>query len=246
MTISRSEMARLVSAWNAGKDQTLTPRAQEMIQAEVTRINRAFNKLPIRVQFVDHDPYRSFEEMRDQVNSTGTMLVWTGFSDTPIWDPETNWKARAVHDYDHIVQSLDFSMEGEAAAARYSSKRMPGLAPLYLSEIMLQAAVANYTGDFVPQKLVLLEEQDQRFATELRGVGDEPLDDAELVWETAGVLRVGTPESAMIHLGARGVGIRRALIILDAAQRLNAETVSETVCRVGALPGETREIVDLR
>lgn len=233
--ITKQEMARLTAAWNAGRDSTLSPRAQEMIRAEVARINQAFNKLPIRVHFVTHDPYRNFEEMRDQVQGTGTMLVWMGASDTPLWDEVTNWKARAVHDYDHIVQSLDFSMEGEAAAARFSSKRAPGLAPLYLSEIMLQAAVANYTGDFVPQKLVLLSEQDERFATELRGVDDaqqkpQQQDVVKLVWETAGLLRlVDSPENAMLHLGARGVGIREATIILEAAQELNRTVDAQTV-----------------
>jgi hypothetical protein len=221
--ITQHEMARLVAAWEAGRDSTLTPRAQAMIEAEVARVKRAYEKMPIRVKFVDHDPYSSFEEMRDQVQSTGTMLVWTGASDTPLWDAQTNWQARAVHDYDHIQKSLDFSMEGEAATARHSAARMPGLAPMYISEIMLQAAVNNYTGKFVPQKLVLLSEQDERFATQLRGAGAEPTDAAQLVWETAGVLRVGSPESAMLHLGAAGVGVREATIILEAAQALNAK-----------------------
>ncbi len=168
--IPRNEQAYLVRAWHASQDATSTPEAQQMIAAEQARIHQAFRQLPIQVQFVDHDPYQSFEQMRDQVRSTGQMLVYKGSSETPLWTPHTNWMARAVHDWDHIVRSCDFSMEGEAAAFRHAAACRPGLAPLYLSEIMLQAAIANYQGAFVPQKLVLAPENVQRRAVQMRGM----------------------------------------------------------------------------
>jgi hypothetical protein len=326
--ITREEQAYLVRAWHAAGDATASPEAQQMIAAEIARVHQAFAQLPISVQFVQHDPYRSFEHMRDQVQSTGQMLVYMGASDTPLWDPQTNWMARAVHDWDHIVKSCDFSMEGEAAAFRHSAACRPGLAPLYLSEIMLQAAIANYEGAFVPQKLVLAPEVVQKRARQMRGVqgakgsrrpvgdyritlllgqdmtehrvevryvGDYASDgvatvwllddtgnpivgdlgsgtraDAKrwfkqltdndvwqllaahhydqytnalprpqlqgvgvapkyppgtpyLVWSTAGLLRVTTPEMAMVHLRARSVPLEEALVIVSAAQQLNEQ-----------------------
>lgn len=210
--ISREEQAQLVRAWNAADDATYTPEAQAMIRAEVARIHQAFNTLPIRVQFVDHDPYSSFQQMRDQVQSTGTMLVYKGASDTPLWDQYTNWMARAVHDWDHIVKVCDFSLEGEAAAFRHSAACRPGLEPLYLSEILLQAAMNTYTGAFVPQKLVLAPEPVRKQARQLRGAKTESND---LVWSTAGILRVSTPEMVMVHLRSKGVSAEEAVIVAD-------------------------------
>lgn len=326
--ISREEQAYLVRAWNAADDATASREAQQMIAAEKARVHSAFAQLPIRVQFVDHDPYRSFEQMRDQVQSTGQMLVWTGASETPLWDPQTNWMARAVHDWDHIVRSCDFSMEGEAEAYRNAAACRPGLAPLYLSEVMLQAAIANYTGSFVPQKLVLAPEVVQRRARQMRGLPrngvpgrsglggmdrsrlvalandvsresrrpggpylpahpdrtqilnwlkwndpngtytdadiandaqfDEPIDEefawelleqtledytpsdpalrgvgnippvaTELVWKTAGLLRVTTPAMAMVHLRAQGLDADEALVVVIAAEQLNHKVDDE-------------------
>lgn len=231
MTISRSEMAELVNAWNTGADLGHDPRVRMMVSSEVQRINRAFEELPVRVQFVDHDPYQSFEQMRDQIRSTGTMLVWKGASETPLWSPETNWKARAVHDWDHIVHSLDFSMEGEAAAFRKSAQRTPGLERLYLSEIMLQAAVQNYTGNFAAQKLVLVSPEMLRKAGQMRGLDRGPATPdavravqqtaaADAVWNAAGLLNLMSPAELAIHLRAQGYSFDEAVVIIDAAQML--------------------------
>ncbi len=176
----------------------------------------------MQVRFVDHDPYKSFEEMRDQVRSTGTMLVWKGASETPLWTPLTNWKARAVHDWDHIVHAVDFSMEGEAAAYRKSAERTPGLAPLYLSEIMLQAAIQNYTGNFVPQKLVMAPEEIQRRARGMSGIPEQRRL-AEAVWTIAGMLRAARPPELMLHLRAMGYSRDQSLVILDAARMLETQ-----------------------
>lgn len=220
-------MAELVSAWDTGADMGHDPRVRQMVAAEVQRINRAFAELPVRVQFVDHDPYHSFEQMRDQIRSTGTMLVWKGASETPLWTPETNWKARAVHDWDHIVHSVDFSMEGEAAAFRKSAQRSPGLERLYLSEIMLQAAVQNYTGNFSAQKLVLVSPEVLRKAGQMRGLGDARAQQAGLAadatWNAMGLLKFMSPAELAIHLRAQGYNFDEAVVIIDAAQMLARE-----------------------
>ena len=221
-------MAALVEAWDQAPDATHDPRARQMIDAEVRRVKRAFAQLPVRVQFVDHDPYQSFEQMRDQVQSTGMMLVYKGESETPLWDPLTNWQARAVHDWDHLEHALDFSMEGEAATYRSAAARMPGLEPLYLSEVMLQAAIRNYSGAFVPQKLVLVPEAVRRRARGMQGLGDTERFDPEVlatVWDAAGMLRYMSPEELIVHLRYMGFDLDTALPMVDAAQMLNARSL---------------------
>lgn len=197
-----------------------------MIDAEVRRVKRAFAQLPVHVQFVDHDPYQSFEQMRDQVQSTGTMLVYKGESETPLWDPLTNWQARAVHDWDHLEHNVDFSMEGEAAAYRSAAARTPGLEPLYLSEVMLQAAIRNYTGAFVPQKLVLAPEHLRRQAQGMQGI-EEPRFAPEVlatVWDAAGMLRYMSPQELVVHLRYMGFDLDEAIPMVDAAQMLAVQS----------------------
>lgn len=223
MTITRAELEPLVQAWDAGQDASSDPRIMRMVQEEQRRIHSAFRELPIRVKFVDFDPYQSFEQMRDQVQTTGQMLVWTGASETPLWDERTNWMARAVHDWDHLVHQADFGMEGEAYVTRRAVVAREQLAPLYLSEIMLQAAVANYKGSFAEQKLVVLDPATTRYALNLKGLGRAGgRTDKDLVWMASGMLKQGiTPKMVMVHLGAMGVETDRALVVLDAARSLN-------------------------
>ena len=226
--LTQQDIARLALAYENAPDRTNDPHVQSMIAAERHRIEQAFEQLPIRVAFVDHDPYTSFEHMRDQIISTGTMYVYKGGSDTPLWDPRTNWKARAVHDWDHLQKVCDFSIEGEAAAFRSSAAHCNALAPLYMSEILLQAAVANARGAFADQKLVLLDEQTARWATHLRGLKGlhgpkRPSNAAALVWTTAGLLRIDTPEAVMVHLRQMGIGFYQAAVIIDAANQLNVQ-----------------------
>jgi hypothetical protein len=244
MAITRAELAPLVQAWEQGQDQTESPRIRAMIDEERKRIHREFAELPIRIKFVSHDPYASFEQMRDQVQSTGQMLVWTGASETPLWDEKTNWMARAVHDWDHLVHQADFGMEGEAMVTRKAVAAREKLAPLYLSEVMLQAAVQNFTGQFSKQKLVLLDPATERYVLSLRGVGDvtKQSDATDLVWMVAGLLKFGKPELAMVHLGAMDVPESEALVVLDAARELNQSLQPARVPREASAYAEDSEL----
>lgn len=222
--ITETERAVLARAWQEAEDAASSRKVQDMVAAEIARINKAFEALSrkVDVKFVDHDPYSSYEQMRDQVLSTKSMLIFKGGSETPLWEPETNWKARAVHDWDHITHDVDFSMEGEAAAYRGSAARVPGLAPLYLSEIVLQAAVQSITGNFDEQKLVLPSDAVVRLVDSLRGASDvvTAQQAAMLVWEAAGWLQFMRPSDLMMHLRALGLDLDTALIVTDAAGML--------------------------
>lgn len=227
MVATKEQLEILAQAYRKGTDMLGSPRARAMIEAEVARIESAFDELAkkIAIKFVKDDPYRSFEEMRDRVAAERMMLVWTGASDTPLWDPIINWKARAVHDWDHIQHGLDFSMEGEASAFRAAAARMPGLAPLYLSEIALQAAVYNAYRAFDPQKLVIpTEERVERIARELRGLRGSASDEESLllVWTVYGMYERGlSDQEVMLHLYAARVPERYAVPIAYAAKILH-------------------------
>ncbi len=223
--ITETERAILARAWKEAEDSSGSARVQAMVEAERSRIEKAFQALTRKVQvtFVDDDPYRSYEQMRDAVKSTGQMLIYKGGSETPLWDPETNWKARAVHDWDHIVHDVDFSMEGEAAAYRKSAERAPGLAPLYLSEIVLQAAVQSVTGNFDEQKLVLPSDAIVKIVDSLRGPDHAVAQQASmLVWAAAGWLGFMRQSELMIHLRALGLDFETAIIVADAASMLHS------------------------
>ena len=224
MSITAADLQMLAQAYLTGRDAAHTPRAQEMARAEAGRIERAFAALQRRIEvvFTDRDPYASYEQLRDDVRANKRMFVYTGFSDTPLWTPEVNWKARAIHDWDHLQHDVDFSLPGEAAAYRVSAARTPGLAPLYLSEIALQAATQNYLGTFAPQKLVLPEsaavERVARGLKGLRGLGGASGTRAPyLVWRAAEILRFGTPRDLMVHLAAMGLTKDQAVPIAAAA-----------------------------
>lgn len=230
MPVTREELEALALAYRKGADMLGTPQARAMVDAEVRRIDAAFDALQrkIAVRFVAEDPYRSFEEMRDRVRGERMMLVWTGASDTPLWDPVTNWKARAVHDWDHIQHGLDFSMEGEAGAFRVSAARTPGIAPLYLSEIALQAAVFNAYQAFEPQKFVIpVEARVERIAREVRGLrglagNGDTRSPYYSVWWVYGLFERGlSDEEVMMHLAAARIPAQTAVMLAAAGKSLH-------------------------
>jgi hypothetical protein len=206
-----------------GRDRSGDPLVRDMVAEEVKRIHRAFGELTksIEVQFSERDPYPNFEAMVADVLANKRMLVFTGGSVTPLWDPETNWKARAVHDHDHITHMADFSAQGEIDIYRHTAARVPGLAPLYLSEIVLQAAVQTLSGVFDEQKLVIPPSQMLKKISSLgqaeRTTGQPA---ALLVWYAATILRFSDHSGVMAHLAARGVPLEAAVAITDAAAML--------------------------
>lgn len=147
----------LAAAFLGGEDASNSLVGRSLAREAVRRLEEALPRIPLEVRWADRDPYGSYEELRDQTRSTGVLYVWTGASDVPLWDPLTNWKFRAVHDWIHLTEDVDFSMAGEIECFRATVREVEGLAPLYFSEIVLQAAVTNARAAFPEQqKLVLL------------------------------------------------------------------------------------------
>ena len=152
----------LGEAYLQGRDMSHTREGRALADAAARRVVREFTQLQkkIEVIFTERDPYDTFAALRDDVVNNRRMYVYTGESVTPLWDPETNWKARAVHDYEHVEDLVGFDLQGELAAARASTRKAPELAPLVLSEVALQAASYHVLGGFPEgsQKLVFVND----------------------------------------------------------------------------------------
>jgi len=198
--ISFADQKKLADAFVKGRDRTSSREVQDMIRVATRRIHADFEKIPVDVRFTERDPYKSMLEMRDQVRSTGILWIWTGASDVPMWDRVTNWKARAVHDWQHISEAFDFTMDGEYEGFRAAARKAPRLAPLYFSEIAMQAAVANTYGDFPgAQKIVIPSPEEFRH---LKGLEAPRFDAAQVA-----VMRTVMTEAEIAKLfGALGVG----------------------------------------
>lgn len=218
--LSRAHLEKLAAAYDLGHDEGNTAQVKAWAREQTARVHREFERLSrkIEITFTARDPYQSFEELRADVESNRRMLVYTGGSDTPLWDEKTNWMARAVHDWDHIEGKFDFSVEGEIGAYRYSAKRAPGLAPLYLSEIALQAASSALQGfQPGPQKLVVPSDEIVRIADSFaankrrRGAARS----AKILATESLAIRLARwmrPEDVAVHLGAAHVGKAPAIV----------------------------------
>lgn len=221
---TQRELKVLADAYTMGDDISLTPEGQAMAVTQADRVIREFRKLQkkIDIEFTDRDPYRNFEEMRTDVESNRRMYVYTGGSETPLWSPQVNWMARAVHDWDHLQGGFDFSAMGEIEAFRYTAARMPQLEHLYLSEIALQAAASAIAGGFPegPQRLVKAPHGVLKLAREVRRNAKKDRDLAEIVWDAAGMLRFMPPEEMMVHLRQEGVPEELALQVAVAAEMI--------------------------
>lgn len=223
--LSRVHLEKLAAAYDLGLDEGTSPRVKAWARAQASRVHQEFEKLTrkIDVHFTERDPYASFAELAADVEANRRMFVYTGGSDTPLWDEKTNWMARAVHDWDHIEGKFDFSVEGEIGAYRYSAKRAPGLAPLYLSEIALQAASSALIG-FQPgaQKVVVPPDEIVRiadsFTANKRKKGalvPKVVSTESLAIRLARFMR---PEDIPVHLGAARAGKTNAIVATVGAE----------------------------
>lgn len=227
--ISRADIEDLGRAYIEGEDIAHSPEAKAMAREQAARVHREFDKLRqhIRIEFTDRDPYASFEELIADVQGNQRMKVYTGSSETPLWDERTNWMARAVHDWDHVQAMVDFSLPGELAAYRAAASRAPALSPLYLSEIALQAASYHVLGGAFapgPQKLVRAPERIARRAAELRS---NPVEGGEAsprvrvraddVLLASTLLSFMSEAEVMTHLAAKGMGKTDVAIATEGA-----------------------------
>jgi hypothetical protein len=124
-------------------------------QREVTE---AYDRIPLAIQFVDYDPYCNLREMTNGINDTGILYISSLHNDSKLLPDELNLKFRAVHDFIHYLFQCPFGFEGEYQACQIQMnyhKSNVGKAILY-SEIVMQAAYAEYFGEFAEDQKVII------------------------------------------------------------------------------------------
>jgi len=137
------------------------PRAVESYKALGRSIEKIYKQILSRVEvkFVKGQPYESDEQMAREVQRTGVLYISKDFNEHPIYTPEQNLKARAVHDwFAHILPGADFSQRGELKAYNRQMKLTPKKAwPALFTEVVGQAAYATVHGEFPEQKIAILD-----------------------------------------------------------------------------------------
>jgi hypothetical protein len=118
--------------------------------------------------------YQTIKDLHDDIEQNNHVYVFSLFCEHPLISVETNRKFRAIHDVFHHYDSgasADMGLFGEFLAYRKASLDLhnylwqhesvptleifPILDRVLFSEIVLQASVKLYTGEFADQKIVL-------------------------------------------------------------------------------------------
>ena len=129
-------------------------------------IEKMFDRISgkIDIEFVDYDPYKNVEELKQEVQQSGIMRVSTANYQHDIFDPLMNAKFRAIHDYmSHVTaigsRGTQFTLFGEIQAYNVHLKTVPPQAvPALFTEVVGQVCTYyKLGGEFGPQKVCLLD-----------------------------------------------------------------------------------------
>ena len=136
------------------------PAAASHFEAMKPFIDKMFKRIQgvVDVQFVEEHPYANAEELRQDVQQNGVLKISTLDAEHDIFDPETNAKFRAIHDYmSHIQRSTEFDAKGEIASYNAHLQTMPPKShPALFTEVVGQACSFIVNGQFPEQKIALL------------------------------------------------------------------------------------------
>lgn len=141
-------VALLARAYQEGA--TCPPTAAELHTLN-SWIDAEFKAIPCSVKFWTGDI--SLSECKAEFRKSATLNVSTAHNSHPYLSKSANAKFRAIHDWQHIVLSADDSFEGEFSTW-WNNNAPESIQWILFSEIVLQAAVAIYSGEFPIQKLV--------------------------------------------------------------------------------------------
>ena len=136
------------------------PAAASHFEAMKPFIDKMFKRIQgvVDIQFVEEHPYANAEELRQDVQQNGVLKISTLDAEHDIFDPETNAKFRAIHDYmSHIQRSTEFDAKGEIASYNAHLQTMPPKShPALFTEVVGQACSFIVNGEFPEQKIALL------------------------------------------------------------------------------------------
>jgi ribosomal protein S18 acetylase RimI-like enzyme len=140
------------------------PRAESHYDAMAREVGNQHdfmtNRLGIKTQAVDYDPYSDVHEMLDDINNNKRLKVLgtqvTGSH--PYFSDEDNDKFRAVHDFfGHAATGRSFDRHGEQAAyLAHSQMFTPQALPALASETKGQNTSLILNGNFPTQKLAVM------------------------------------------------------------------------------------------
>lgn len=140
-------------------------------------IEKMFDRISgkIDIEFVDYDPYKNVDELKQEVEQSGIMRVSTINSEHDIFDPIMNAKFRAIHDYmSHVTaigsRGTQFTLFGEIQAYNVHLKTVPPNAvPALFTEVVGQVSAYYQLGHFAPQKICLLDRFDYYNVGKVKG-----------------------------------------------------------------------------
>ncbi len=123
-------------------------------------VDKMFKRIEgvVDVQFVEEHPYADAEELKQDVKQNGVLRISTLDAEHDIFDPQTNAKFRAVHDFmSHIQRGTQFDAKGEIASYNAHLQTMPPAShPALFTEVVGQACSFIVNGQFPEQKIALL------------------------------------------------------------------------------------------
>ena len=136
------------------------PSAASSFEAMKPFVDKMFKRIEgvVDVQFVEEHPYANAEELKQDVKQNGVLRISTLDAEHDIFDPQTNAKFRAVHDFmSHIQRNTGFDAQGEIASYNAHLQTVPPAAYAALfTEVVGQACSFIVNGKFPEQKIALL------------------------------------------------------------------------------------------
>ena len=136
------------------------PAAVASFEAMTPFVEKMFKRIEsvVDIQFVEEHPYENAEELRQDVQQNGVLRISTLDAEHDIFDPATNAKFRAIHDFmSHIQRNTNFDAKGEIASYNAHLQTMPPKShPALFTEVVGQACTSIITGKFPEQKIALL------------------------------------------------------------------------------------------
>lgn len=171
--VSRHDVEAMAKKYDAFADEfDYIPDSE--IKAFRQLINMQFSDISknIQIEFVDFEPYGANPSIKQMLVDfrKGIMKIHTTGNDSRIWGKFHNLQFRAIHDYIHLIQELDFTHSEETKVypaqfefslqARYT-QAFPFLnwetyKRILRSEIVYQSAYKEAFGKFhIDQKIIL-------------------------------------------------------------------------------------------
>jgi hypothetical protein len=144
-------------------DPAAVPAYQRLREEVNEQYDHLTNRMGVRVQVVDHDPYPDHRALVEDLNRNKRLQVLSTRSTGghPVFSDEENDRFRAVHDaFGHAATGRPFDRHGEEAAWRkHAAMFSPEARAAMTTETRGQNSSLIMNGNFAKQKVGLLPEE---------------------------------------------------------------------------------------